>query len=202
MSTEQATQTKWKGFLKDVLILTVPPFVFGYVAILFGVVAVLAKETVMKSLIEAEATILGFYGLIVVYVLKSLDDKEDRYVQMYFDLQMRNRQNEPTLVQARELGVENVDKPDITIWIKDAKGSFLHGFIEQTNKQKKAIVRFTRTIGAYLFSSILLSIWILGMPDLVVAGLLAIIAVYLFIVGVVSIFLMFGDIGKIRLRIT
>lgn len=181
--------------------LTIPPLVFGYISIMFGVVAVLAKETVMRSLIEIEATILGFFGLIVIYILKSLDDKEDRYVQMLFDLQVTEKEGESVLTNIEEIRVDNKGDTIITFKV-EPKGQLLQRLIEQTNRQKRAIVRFTITIGAYLVSSILLSIWVLGFPNVVVGGLLAIIAVYLFIVGVVSLFWMFGDVGKIRLRIT
>ena len=171
------------------------------ISIFFGIATALAKSDVIKSLIQAEATILGFFGLVIVYVLKSLDDKEDRYVQMLFDLQMKGKDAETILLSGEELRLVATEK-DKGIKIKgESRGGFLQSLIERTNKQKKAIVRFTRTIGAYLVSSILISIWILGMPDVVVAGLLSIFAVYLFLVSFVSIFQMFGYIGKMRLYI-
>ena len=40
----------------------------------------------MKALIQAEATILGFFGIIVVYVLKSLDDQLNIYRNQWFKL--------------------------------------------------------------------------------------------------------------------
>jgi len=171
------------------------------ISVFFGVATVLAKSDVIKSLIEAEATILGFFGLITIYVLKSLDDKEDRYVQMLFDLQMKGKQDEVILLSGEELRLVATENDKGIKIRRESRGGFLQSLIDRTNKQKKAIVRFTRTIGAYLVSSILLSIWILGMPDVVVAGLLGIFAVYLFLVSLVSIFQMFGDIGKMRFHI-
>jgi len=168
-------QRDWKKLLKDVFMLTVPPIVFLYIAFFFGLVTVLAKDAILTSLIEAEATVFGFFGLIVVYILKSLDDREHRYYQMLFDLEMEQKG-------------------------KDPKSVFLRSLTTQIHKQKEATIRFARTIGVSLLSSILLSILILGIPNVVLAGLLSIIAVYLFLVSIVSILWMFSDIAKTKLR--
>ena len=190
----------WKQILKDILYLTIPPTIFMVISIFFGVATVLAKSDVIKSLIQAEATILGFLGLVIVYVLKSFDDKEDRYMQMLFDLQMKGKDAETILLSGEELRLVATKRDKGVKIRRESRGGFLQSLIDRTNKQKKATVRFTRTIGAYLISSILLSIWILGMPDVVFAGLLSIFAVYLFLVSLVGIFQMLGDIGKMRLH--
>lgn len=191
----------WKQLVKEVLMLSIPPAILMFISILLGIATVLAKSDVIKSLIEAEATILGFFGLMIVYILKSLDDKEDRYAQMLFDLQMQGKDAQTVLLAGEDLRSVATER-DKGIAIKpESRGGFFEKLIDRTNKQKKAIVRYTRTIGAYLVSSLLLSIGILGMPDVVISGLLSIFAVYLLLVSLVHVFWMFGDIGKTRFHL-
>jgi len=56
---------------------------------LFGAVAVISKE-MLKALIEAEATILGFFGIFAVYALTSFDSRMDRLEEQLFDIQMKS----------------------------------------------------------------------------------------------------------------
>jgi len=191
----------WKQLVKDVLFISIPPAILMSISIFFGVATILSKSDVMKSLIEAEATILGFFGLMIVYILKSLDDKEDRYVQMLFDLQMKGKDAQTILLSGEDLELVATERDKGIVIRGESRGGFLQKLIDRTNKQKKAIIRYTRTIGAYLVSSLLLSIWILGMPDIVIAGLASIFAVYLLLVSLVHVFWMFGDIGKIRFHL-
>jgi hypothetical protein len=43
------------------------------------------SAAVLQSLIQAEATILGFFGIIVTYLLTSYDTRLDRFEQQRFD---------------------------------------------------------------------------------------------------------------------
>lgn len=59
---------------------------------LIGFIAIYDKE-VLKALIEAEATVLGFFTLIVVYALGSLDNRIDRLDQHIFDIKLEDKKN-------------------------------------------------------------------------------------------------------------
>jgi len=176
-------QRNWKRFLKDVFMLTIPPLIFVCIAMLYGVVVVLAKETIMKALIEAEATVLGFFGLIIVYILTSLDEKEDRYEQQLFDLTEKGKKHEEVPEELKHL-------------TSMSKGDMLGKALRHVHERRKTAIRYGSTIGIYLVSSLLLSILTLGIPNVVTAGFLSMFAVYLFLVSVASIFLMFRDMAK------
>lgn len=196
MSTEKCwLQRNWKKLLS----LTVVPFILMLTAFFFGIATVIAREEIMKALIQAEATVLGFFGITVVYVLRSLDDKESTYAEKLLELEVTGKHEETVVTAAGEPKVDT--SGDIVISIKTGKrGEFLRQLMMQIHEQKRATVRLIRTTGAYLVSSLLLSIWILGMPDIAIAGILSIFAVYLFVVSIVSIFWLFEDIGKTRFR--
>lgn len=66
--------------------------VLTYLTVGYSII-ILNKEA-LKSLIQAEATILGFFGIIVVYILKSLDDKQDRWDKTWFDLTEKGKDEE------------------------------------------------------------------------------------------------------------
>jgi hypothetical protein len=60
---------------------------FFLFAIPFGLFIVLSTDAV-KSLIEGEATILGFFGLIAVYLLTSYDNRMDKLEEKILDSQI------------------------------------------------------------------------------------------------------------------
>lgn len=76
----------WKPILQEFLYTITIPTIFTIVASLLGIASIFAKSDVVKSLIQAEATLLGFFGIIVAYILKSLDDKENSYGERLLDL--------------------------------------------------------------------------------------------------------------------
>lgn len=153
----------------------------------------------MKALIQAEATVLGFFGITVVYVLRSLDDKESTYAEKLLELEVTGKHEETVVAAAGEPEVDTSGDTVISIEM-GKRGEFLRQLMMQTHEQKRATIRLIRSTGAYLVSSLLFSIWILGMPDIAIAGILSIFAVYLFVVSIVSIFWLFEDIGKTRFR--
>jgi len=93
------SQKIWSTFKSELVqtikqhpLATIFSIVFAFTSIyfigiifLFGAVAVISEE-MLKALIEAEATILGFFGLITVYALTSLDTRIDRIEQQFFDI--------------------------------------------------------------------------------------------------------------------
>jgi len=54
----------------------------------FGFITILSVD-VLKSVIEAEATILGLFGIVVAYLLTSYDNRLDRLDQQKFDLRLK-----------------------------------------------------------------------------------------------------------------
>ena len=110
----------------------------------FGLVPVYEKEPMLPSLIEAEATILGFFGLIVVYVLSSLDSKIDRVEQ-----RLHTRIREP-LEKYKDLG--GVLKTILTERLRNIE------------EKKRETVRSALFIGVYMIASLMLAIWALGIP--------------------------------------
>ena len=186
-------QRHWRSLLS----ITVVPFILMLIAVFFGIATVLAKEEIMKALIQAETTVLGFFGIMVVYFLKSLDDKESTYAEKLLELEVKGKHEDIVATNASKPKTDNSGDTIIMITFEH-RGEFLKNLMLQAHEQKRATIRFTRPIVAYLISSILLSIWILGMPDAAIAGMLSIFAVYLFVVSIVSIFWLLGDIGKTR----
>jgi hypothetical protein len=104
---------------------------------------VLTNENGLKALIEAEATILGFFGLMVVYMLSSLDTRIDRLEQQRFDISAKHAD------EASKLGeVKN-----------------------KVRGLKKDIVRRSQIIGVMLVVSLLICIGLLGIQNLYLSAL-------------------------------
>ena len=147
------------------------PFLQG-ITFLFGAVAVIEKE-VLKSLIGAEATILGFFGLTYVYALTSLDDRMDRLEQQIFDIQIRSMKQRNQVIFG--------DLPNRIENIKNAKRKTANSAL------------FT---GALLFGSLLTSILGLGMPNDEWAFYLCSFSVLCLFFGIGQILLVIYDLRK------
>jgi len=171
-----------------IISIIVPLIIYINIAKFFGVLTIFAKETILKSLIEVEATILGFLGLIVVYMLTSLDTKEDRYEQMRFHLQTKGQYKE--VPPWRESIVKNRE-------ITEKRITVINGVLSQVHKQRRTTISSSSTTGIQLVISILLSIWTLGISDSELAGCLSVFAVWLFVGSVVNLFWMLRTIAKI-----
>jgi hypothetical protein len=68
----------------------------------YGIVGVLMVES-LKATIEAEATIIGFFAIVVAYLLNSYDLRIDRLEQELFDMVIQNPQRDagPILVMGK-----------------------------------------------------------------------------------------------------
>lgn len=192
MSLRSWLKTNWKFFLKELVVWVVIPTAITIIGTIYGAVVVVETEA-LKALIQAEATIFGFFGLIVVYLLKSIDDKEDRYEQMLFDC----------IVEGKETEVPESEKRDFTRQYekKRTRGDIIREIISDTRRQKHALTRFLFTVGFYLVASILLSIGALALSyALLLAGLLTIFATIIFFIAVIQLLWMFKNIAKARPR--
>lgn len=136
---------------------------------LFGLVAVISKE-MLKALIEAEATILGFFGIIAVYALTSLDSRIDRLEEQNFDIQMKSMKSRNQVI------------------FED-----LPNKIEGIQKTKRRAVLSMLYAGILLVGSLLSSILGLGFPNEEWAFNLCSLSVLLFFFGIGQTLLMIYD---------
>jgi hypothetical protein len=164
--------------------LSLPFFLIG--VSLFGLVASISAD-MLKALIEAQATILGFYGLIVIYALTSFDGRIDRLERQMFELNK----------EIRVMDLEDLKKYGSLEKYKD-----MTRILSNVEKLKR------RTVGSALFNGILLigslltsilGLGFLGIPDNpfgeVVFGL-SVFSVMLFFFSIGLIFLMIYDLAK------
>lgn len=171
-------------FLSSIAVIILPASVF------YGAIAVTAKETMLKALIEAEATILGFFGLIVVYALTSFDNRTDKLESWLFDLTEKGRHTEVPEIQEyfKSIGVAEVVM---------TKGQILIGELHDIQRKRRKTIRSASIVGIYLVLSLLLSIFALGMPNVVFEAYSCITSVGLFFSAIVFLFLMFHDLAGV-----
>jgi hypothetical protein len=178
--------TQWaKEYAKPIILGIVTGFLtigLAVIAFFYGLFAVISKETMLKSLIEAEATILGFFGLIVVYALNSFDNRIDRLEQQLFD--------------TKEKYLDLQDLPKEITKTGEAKVADLNDRLSNIQKKRRKMINTALAVGAYLVSSLLLSILALGMPDILLAFVLCFCAIGIFFVSIVGMFKIFYDLAK------
>lgn len=190
MSKEKCwLQRNWKNFLQ-----IIGGIIGGYlltVGTAFFSISILNKEA-LQTLIEAEATVLGFFGLIVVYILKSLDEKEDRYEQQTFEVV--------------EKDIPEMDLGELKLTLKRMKIKDLKEIREALKEKRTKILRKASLIGTFLLLSILFSIFFLGTMDLSLQNLsnplgisimfIGVFGVYLFLLSVFELLKLFRQIGS------
>jgi hypothetical protein len=153
-------------------------FLLTWIMIAYSVV--LINKDALKALIEAEATILGFFGLVIVYMLNSLDTRIDRLEQQRFDWDKEQHDKEASDTKTKRDSVRNL---------------------------KKYVIKRAAIIGTLLTFSLLISIWLLGIVDIVievqVKGIIGNIyaltggtMVLMFFLSLWFLFSMFKDIAK------
>ena len=112
------------------------PLILGII-FLYGLVATIEVE-MLKAMIQAEATILGFYGLIVVYALTSLDDRIDTLEEQIFEVEEKYLDLPDNPESIRNIGKTKIAKRN-----------------ERLNKIKK-------TRGKTVFSALYVGILLIG----------------------------------------
>jgi len=168
---KQRIQRNWESVVFWVYVfgLSIPVILVSF---FFGLFAVVAKDTMLASLIEAEATVLGFFGLIVVYALTSLDARTDRLEQQIFDITETNK-----FYKSTGLGEK-----------KTRRDEALRKTLRNVQKKREQIINFAVITGGYLIVSLLLSILALGIPDVTSSFILCSLAVGLFLTAIGGIF--------------
>lgn len=178
------TQTKKSTNWIRIISVTVVILLGSSLAAFFGQVTILAKETILKSLIEAEATILGFFGIIVVYMLQAIDNRQLAIVKQLFNLWGKEDKVIPELeILAKILGWKRFP----------SMGEICSQYISCARDQRSKTLVSALVISGFLISSLFLSILALGLTDSVFVGYLSNFAVLFFLVSIGFIFLMFKD---------
>ena len=87
---ERHNKLKWLIFFISPL-----PYgaIIGVAALWYGYVSVLSIDA-LRATIEAEATIIGFFAIVVAYLLNSYDLRIDRFEQELFDMVIQNPQRD------------------------------------------------------------------------------------------------------------
>jgi len=150
------------------------PLILGII-FLYGLVATIETE-MLKAIIQAEATILGFFGFIAIYALTSVDSRKDRLEQQIFDIQIR------AMKQRNDVIFENLPKR-----IKN---------IDQTKRKTVHSVVYN---GVLLIGSLLASILglgFLGIPNHEWAFYMCSLSAMLFFVGIGLILWMIYDLAQ------
>lgn len=178
----------WKSAVLVIFSVAVSTFL-AFAALFYGLVATSSKETMLKSLIEAQATIIGFYGIIVVYALTSLDNRSDKYENWLFEVTEKGKHKDVPgeYVYLKSIGI-----------IKEAKskGEILGEALLNIEKRKKGMVIQSSFIGIILVFSLLLSILALGVSIFDVSFLLCFYGTALFFVGIFGIFFLLYGLSK------
>lgn len=119
---------------------------------------VLINLDALKALVEAEATILGFFGIVAVYWLTSIDSRIDRLEQEKHDYEIRKRQAEANLQNPRK--TDTVFASEISS-LKDVVTN-LENRIENNQTLKKGVTDEASIIGILLVISLVASIGLIG----------------------------------------
>jgi hypothetical protein len=140
----------------------------------------ISSKDVLQSLIQAEATILGFFGIIVTYLLASYDTRLDRLEQQRFDV----RKSPDDLKKMEMLDFSYVD--------------LIGTKIENIKQRKRDIAETMGIYTFFLILSLLLSIITLGMIDSNSAYLnfLSVLGLAFFFFGIVGILIGFIQISR------
>lgn len=112
-------------------------------------VLVLASADALKSLVEAEATIIGFFGIIAVYSLTSLDSRIDRLEQEKHEYEIPKKFAEAyyPAEEIHRLGFEVAN---------------LENRIEKIQDEKQKVANQSSVIGVLLVISLIANIGLLG----------------------------------------
>jgi hypothetical protein len=148
---------------------------------LFGLVATVSVE-MLKAMIQAEVTILGFFALVAVYALSSLDGKIDRLEQQIFKIE--------------EKYLDFSNNPESIKKVGETKISKLSEHLNKVKKTKRRTVYLALYAGVLLIGSLftsILGLGFLGIPNKEWAFYLCSISTLLFFFGTGIILLIVYD---------
>jgi len=165
----------WLFFLVFVFVM-VFVMVFGEISRFYSSVA-MANPEMLKALVEAEATIIGFFGLIFIYALTSLDSRLDRLEEELFSLTTNKQLEIP-----KELSQAETSKISLTI--------------SSIQTSKKKLVNDALRNGLLLVVSLLLLTLALGTGQTGLGQMACDLGVGFFFLGIATIFWMLRELSK------
>ncbi len=132
--------SKWKGTIKDWIIFLILVFGLAIISISFSVVL---NAEALKTLVQAEATFFGFFGVLLVYVLKQYDDKLQDW-----------KETADKLTPSESM--------EAIPLLSTTQGEQIINIINEIRENKMAFVNTGITIGAVITFSMLMSVWLIG----------------------------------------
>jgi uncharacterized membrane protein YesL len=120
---------------------------------------VVISETALQAVIEAQATIFGFFGLIIVYWLTSVDSRIDRLTQMKDECEMKKIDAE---IISRS---HTLAKEDMARWDKEITN--LNNRLDRILTFKEKVVNEAWVIGVFLVLSLIMSIGLLAFQSVI-----------------------------------
>lgn len=132
--------SKRKGLIKDWIIFVILVFALATISIYFGII--LTAEA-LKTLVQAEATFFGFFGVIFLYALKQYDDKLKDWKETADKL---------TPSESMELIPE----------LYTTQGEQIINIINEVRENKRDFVDTGISIGVLITFSMLMSVWLIG----------------------------------------
>lgn len=142
----------WLSLTATIIFALCSPLIFGLIFI-FGFVATISVE-MLKAMIQAEATILGFFALVTVYAMSSLDGRMDRFEQQIFKIE--------------EKYLDLSDNPESIKKIGETKSLKLRDRLDKVEKIKRRTVYLALYAGGLLIVSLfasMLGLGFLGVPN-------------------------------------
>jgi len=170
-------------FLTITVILGLCQFPILGIIFLFGFVAIISVE-MLKAMIQAEATILGFFALVAVYAMSSLDGRIDRFEQQIFKIE------EKYLDFSGDPAIKKIGK---------TKSLKLRDRLNKVEKIKKGTIYLALYAGVLLIGSLfasMLGLGLLGVPNLEWAFYSCSFSALLFFSGTGLILLMVYDLAS------
>jgi hypothetical protein len=171
--TKSQIRANWK-FYALVAIFLISMIITLQISQFFGAIAA-TKESMINALIQAEATILGFFGLIVIYALTSFDNRTDRLEEQLFKLTTEEHLNMKKEMLEREI-------------------TRLKSYLSIIRTNKKDLVNNTFGNGILLVSSLVLSI--LSLAQVQFGSSLCAGAIYFLLFGIVGIFVILRSLAQ------
>jgi hypothetical protein len=174
----------WLFLIISLILAFSQPLILGII-FLYGLVATIEAET-LKAIIQAETTILGFFALVVVYALTSLDNRMDRLEEQIFKVE--------------EKYLDFSDNPKSIINAGKTKTDKLRHRLNEVQKIKGKTVYSALYNGILLIGSLLASILglgFLGIPNHEWAFYMCSLSAMLFFVGIGLILLTVYDLAQV-----
>lgn len=183
MATNGNVKLAWSLILSIVLgVLLTFLLIFAFH---FGILSVFSDVT-LTALIQAEATIIGFFGIVFIYALTSYDNRRDKIETTKLDFAVLNIK----LHSEKKISDEEAEK----ISNKTFKGA--NDLLENIKKNKKALIDYSLISGVCLLLSLLSFILALSAPNVEWTIFLSSSAVGLLFVGIFQIFWTMHDLSK------